>query len=315
MYQPYLRGKQFELIGLRELSESILASKSNKVSPIIEPVKDSSTLKTTLVELLAKDINFTLIVNPQKGTFDNTKKILDLFQSIVGSKRNYQIGVIFHNKLNHSNLIQKLEPYKEIIPSFSIIHDVIFDDIEFIISRYSEISPILYNVLNLDIVTRRYSRNFEKESLIELGDFFISQSKNSDYLSVGESPFSEEHLYYKDEGFIGFSDFLTIGKDYSETGFLPFAVAIHLSFPDNKNRIRVKHFVSNSNDDNSDIAGKFSEAIEKLIKWCNESGYDSIAIRKFRELYNGGNVHFPGLGTIKKLSMMNHIELVLKLMN
>ena len=131
------------------------------MSPIIEPVKDSSTLKTTLVELLAKDINFTLIVNPQKGTFDNTKKILDLFQSIVGSKRNYQIGVIFHNKLNHSNLIQKLEPYKEIIPSFSIIHDVIFDDIEFIISRYSEISPILYNVLNLDIVTRRYSRNFE----------------------------------------------------------------------------------------------------------------------------------------------------------
>ena len=72
---------------------------------------------------------------------------------------------------------------------------------------------------------------------------------------------------------------------------------------------------SNSNDDNSDIAGKFSEAIEKLIKWCNESGYDSIAIRKFRELYNGGNVHFPGLGTTKKLSMMNHIELVLKLMN
>lgn len=315
MYQPYLRGKQFELIGLRELSESILTKEPNKVSPTIEPVKDSSTLKTTLTELLSKDINFTLIVNPQKGTFDNTKKILDLLVSIVGEKRNYQIGIIFHNKLNHSNLIQKLEPYKHIIPSISIIHDVIFDDVEVIIDRYTEISEVKFNVLNLDVLTRRYARNFDKDTLVELGDFFVSQSKNSDYLNIGESQFSEEHLYYRDEGFVGFSDFLTIGKDYSESGFLPYAVAIHLSFADDKDRIRIKHFVSNSNDDNSDIAGKFSEALEKLIQWCNQTGYDSLAVRKFRELYNDGNIHFPGLGTIKKLSIMNHIELVLKLMN
>jgi len=77
------------------------------------------------------------------------------------------------------------------------------------------------------------------------------------------------------------------------------------------NRIKVKHFVSNSNDDTSDIAGKFEEALIKLITWCNETGYNSISIPIFREFHNNG--HFPGLGTIKKLSLMNHIDLVLKL--
>ena len=44
MYFPYLRGKQFELIALRETTE-ILAEHSLKISPLIEPVKNSSTLK------------------------------------------------------------------------------------------------------------------------------------------------------------------------------------------------------------------------------------------------------------------------------
>ena len=112
-------------------------------------------------------------------------------------------------------------------------------------------------------------------------------------------------------GFVGFSDYLTIGNDYSESGFLPYAVAIHLSYSDTKNRILVKHFVSDSNSDQSDVPGKFAEALDKLISWCNTFGYDSIAIPKFRDFHTTG--HFPGLGTLKKLSLMNHIDLVLRL--
>lgn len=46
MYFPYLRGRQFELIALRELLEGKRISE--KVIPIIEPVKPSSTLLKTL---------------------------------------------------------------------------------------------------------------------------------------------------------------------------------------------------------------------------------------------------------------------------
>ena len=45
MYFPYLRGRQFELIALRELVEHQLIGKH--IYPVIEPVKLSSTLTKT----------------------------------------------------------------------------------------------------------------------------------------------------------------------------------------------------------------------------------------------------------------------------
>ncbi len=312
MYQPYIRGKQFELIGIRELTTPVLSPKKSKVSPIIEPVKDSPTLRTTLKELTNNDINFTVIVNPQVGTFRNTDEIFNAVKAAVGNSRNYQIGVIFHGNIDHEKAIAILQKHSDAIPALSIIHNAVFQNVEDILQRYKEHFTINYNVINLSLTIRRYFRHFEEDTRIELDDYFNAQTKNSDYLKVDESNFSEEHLYYKEEGFAGFSDYLAIGEEYSETGFLPYAVAIHLSYAEQQtNRIKIKHFVSDSNDDQSDIAGKFAEALEKLIVWCDQTGYNSIAIPMFREYYQNG--HFPGLGTLKKLSLMNHIDLVLKL--
>lgn len=311
MYQPYLRGKQFELIGIRELTPDVLSPNKTKVSPIIEPVKDSSTLKTTLKTLVDSDINFTIIVNPQVGTFTDIDGIFNVIRSSVGDKRNYQVGIIFHSRSNHNKAIEVLQKYADIVPALTIIHNAAFDNITDILALYQEHFEIKYNVINLSATSKRYHRNFEENTRIELEDNFKAQTKNSDYLQVGESIFSEEHLYYKTEGFVGFADYLSIGEEYSETGFLPYAVAIHLSYADDNNKIKIKHFVSDSNDDTSDIAGKFAEALDKLIDWCDQTNYNSVAIPQFREYHTNG--HFPGLGTLKKLSLMNHIDLVLKL--
>ncbi|MFT3740637.1 MAG: sce7725 family protein [Breznakibacter sp.] len=312
MYQPYLRGKQFELIGIRELTTPVLVPNQTKVSPIIEPVKNSSTLKTTLKELVNSDINFTIIVNPQVGTFTDIDAIFDAIKSSVGDNRNYQIGVIFHRNSKHDKAIEFLQKYADFVPALTIIHNTAFDNITDILALYQQHFTVKYNVINLSATSKRYHRNFDESTRVELDDYFNSQTKNSDYLQVDESNFSEEHLYYKEEGFIGFSDYLSIGEEYSETGFLPYAVAIHLSYAEaTTKKIRVKHFVSNSNEDQSDIAGKFAQALDKLIAWCDETGYNSVAIPYFREFHTNG--HFPGLGTLKKLSLMNHIDLVLKL--
>lgn len=312
MYQPYIRGKQFELIGIRELIPNVLIKNRDKISPIIEPVKDSSTLKTTIKSLAENNINFTLIINPQVGTFTDTDRILTILKENVGGYTNFQIGIIFHSKIDHKTLMSFLKTHHLTEISLSLIHNTIFDNINDVINMYLEEGfSIKYNVVNLSLTSRRYFRNFEKTTWVELNDYFNAQTKNSDYLKIEESNFSEEHLYYQDKGFVGFSDYLSIGKEYSESGFLPFAVAIHLSYKDTSDRIKIRHFVSDSNDDNSDIGGKFAEALEKLIKWCGETQYNSIAIPIFREYYVKG--HFPGLGTLKKLSLMNHIDLVSKL--
>ncbi len=310
MYLPYLRGKQFELIALREISD-LLRENAQKISPIIEPVKDSSTFKSTIQVFLQKEINFTVIINPQVGTFRNPESILEILQSLAGSSSNFQIGIILNGKENLVDLKAILRQYPSVVHSLTLIHSYSYDEIRVIMTDLVAEFTVKYNVLNFGKIGRRYSRNFPSGTIVELDDYFISQQKNSDYLQIGESTFSEEHLYYLEEGYVGFSDFLTVGENYSDSGFLPYAVAIHISFSTDSGVVRVKHFVSDSNSDNSDIAGKFDEAINKLITWCDATSYDSPAIQAYRELHQNG--HFPGLGTLKKLSIINHIALILSI--
>ena len=65
MYYPYLRGKQFELILLRDNAE-LLAE--NNIHPIIEPVKSDFKALTRAFKVLNENgVNCTLVVNPQAG--------------------------------------------------------------------------------------------------------------------------------------------------------------------------------------------------------------------------------------------------------
>jgi hypothetical protein len=307
MYFPYLRGKQFELIALREMI-SIMSENKDKISPVIEPVRNSSTFNITIKELANNNINFNIIVNPKVGDLvNNTGTILDIIKREIPDFNNYQIAIIIDEKTDVEEIISTIKKNDLSFTGLTLIHNSIISNIEDIIEH----NDVVYNLISLQKTSKRYYRKFEDYTRVELDDNFISQQKNSDYLLNEDTFFSEEHLYYKEEGFIGFADYLTIGEPYSESGFLPYAVAIHISYADKKNKIRIKHFVSDSNEDTSDIAGKFAEALDKLIDWANSNGINSEAMNIFRDLYK--NKHFPGLGSIKKLSIMHHIELVLNL--
>lgn len=312
MYYPYLRGKQFELIALRELSE-LIADTPQKISPIIEPVKNSSTLKTTISELKNKDINFNIILNPSVGDLTGlSTEIIKTVSGEIGDYTNFQLAIIIDSQTGISDVRTLLHDISFGFSGFSLIHFGINNSVGDIISTVEASAPVVNNIIYFNKTSRRYYRNFPIDTRIGLDDYFNCLSKNSDYLSVPDSQFSEEHLFYKDDGYKGFSDFLTIGDNYSESGFLPYAVAIHLSYIEDDNKIRIRHFVSNSNDDTSDIGGKFAEANDKLVRWCYENNIEeTIGINQFKTLHDSG--HFPGLGSIKKLSVMHHIELVKKL--
>ncbi len=307
MYFPYLRGKQFELIALRELSP-IMSDNKDKISPVIEPIRNTSTFKTTIKELANNDVNFNIIINPKVGfLIDETKTILEFIKSELPHTENFQIAIIIDENTNIAEIISTIDKYDLSYKGLTLIHNIITPNIETIINK----NNVVYNLINSQKTSKRYYRNFTTTTRVELDDNFMLQQKNSDYLRAEESFFSEEHLYYKDEGYVGFSDFLTIGEPYSESGFAPYAVAIHISYSDTENKIRIKHFVSDSNEDRTDIAGKFAEALNKLIEWANTNEINSKAMDIFRKLYE--TKHFPGLGSIKKLSIMHHIELVLNL--
>ena len=313
MYFPILRGKQFELIALREMS-SILKANKTIISPVIEPVKESTAvLKKTLEVLAANDINFNIIVNPIEGELkSNYSLILQALKSILQGYSNFQICFYIH-KENSLNICYKIA--KEInfnFKGFSFILNVALEDLS-TLKKFDTIAPTLYNLVNFSKTNRRYNRNFSSETLVLLDDYFNSLTKNSEYAQNIDEPFTEEHLFYKKDGFIGFSDYLTVGNNFSEGGFLPYAIAIHLTYTDINHKLRIRHFVSDSNQDSTDIGGKFSEALDKLIKWVNENNLSTKAVVEFQELHRKG--HFPGLGSVKKLSIMHHIELLLNIID
>ena len=155
--------------------------------------------------------------------------------------------------------------------------------------------------------------NLTRENKVLLDDKFKPQVKNADYLRIPEEFFSDDHLYYKDDGYVGFGDYLTIGNDYAESGFLPYAIAIHFTYTKPNNEIWIRHFVSDSNSDTTDVAGKFGEALKKLVLFINTQNINTTVANEYRQLHTSG--HYPGLGSLKKLSIKNHIELVYNLLN
>lgn len=314
MYFPYLRGKQFELIALREILGSSKINTSN-ISPIIEPVKKSSSLEIALRELKNLNVNFNVILNPENGSLTKSSKlIIETLEQNLSDYSNFQIGIIIQNKrIQYDKLFSMIHESTLSTKNLMFIYLEELEETEIFDALAETYSlNVKYNVVDLRKTGRRYYKKFDRQTVVSLDDYFDAKNRNKDYLEKPCSFFTDEHLYFRESGFVGFADFLTIGDSYSETGALPYAIAIHISFIDHLNKIRVMHFVSDSNEDQADIAGKFAEAVSKLVDWADTENIHTKAVDDFRELHHNG--HFPGLGSLKKLSIENHIEVVLSVL-
>jgi len=306
MYFPYLRGKQFELIALRELIDVIVGS--GNIHSIIEPVRNStSTLNITLNQLIENEIPFSFIINPTVGDFtDDYEAVINIINENLSNYDNYQIGVLVESSTDF-DLVQGLIDNVDNNNQLLIIHRSRHPD-SARLEQFVNDNDVKFNLVNETIPLRRYRRIIEPDTKIILDDAFNSKSTNASYADTPDEFFSEEYLFYEEDGFVGFSDYLTIGNDYSDSGFAPYAVAIHLTYLNENGQIWIRHFVSDSNDDYSDVAGTYREALEKLIEFIENENINSIACTNFRNQFNTG--HYPGLGSVKKLSIMHHIELV-----
>lgn len=310
MYYPYFRGKQFELLALREMADVLAAS--GKIVPIIEPVsKNLSGLERALDALNEKEIRLIIICNPNVGDFKNqVQALLDFLRPRFISNALIEVGILINNETN-------FDAVEEFIASLNgnsrinMFHREYLNDAE-AFSNLCLNYPVQYHFSGPDVQIRRYRGIIQPESKIILEDKFIAQEQNKDYLKVPEELFSDEHFYFLEDGYAGFGDYTTIGMGYSEGGGAPVAVAIHLTYKKPDGKIWIRHFVSDNNVGQTDVAGKFGEALVKLIDFAKENLLESKALEKFRE--HSELQHYPGLGSIKKLSIMHHLELMTKIL-
>lgn len=302
MYFPYLRGRQFELIAIRELLEKGIIGK--KVIPIIEPVKLTSTLVKTLQLYVEKKHKIALVMNPEVGEFvskvkekrkTEDKMVYDLYKQLESE---CIINAYLMKKHTPNQLRKKTE-----IENLMIVNPK-RDCMDYFLDIYNKVEPA-YTLIPDD---RTFSRKAPNSKII-FEDRFKKAARNADYCKNEDEFFSEDHLYYNTEGCKGFSDYSVVGAEYNESGFAPSAVAIHIVYFSKDKTLRIRHFVSDSNDDYNDPAGKFGEAVKKLADWVEDTNQvRTEGINFFIECYNTGK--YPGLGTVKKYSIMHHLELM-----
>lgn len=303
MYFPIFRGRQFELLALREcINKNIL---SDKIIPIVEPVKVSSTYTKTVDSFIKAGKSIAIIRNPQVGSWTKDLK----------KESNSKIREQVSKQLKDANVISafyvtaKLDNCLNFAAKNGMSIDsllLLCDNPEYVANYENAVgdSIPLYNVIPDKGDFRRRIR----PNRVMCEDHFPKQTRNIDYLDIETEFFSSDHLYYADDGYKGFSDYTVVGKEYSETGFAPYAVAIHIVYFDEKNILRIAHFVSDSNDDISDPARKFAEAVKKFVDWNKVMKLDTVGIRELESAYH--NQTYPGLGVVKKYSIMHHLELM-----
>ena len=300
MYFPYLRGRQFELIALRELVEKGVLS--SRITPIIEPVKLSSTLVKTIEAYGENSKQLAIITNPKVGSFSSDAKE----EKNQKLKESLSACLKENNNILYMYLLRTSSKPEKFIAKHADNMGTICNDKDAIPvyeTNFSE-TDVKFNLIPDESGFRRKVR----KNRVLLADKFNKQERNNDYIEIDDEPFSEDHLYYSEDGYVGFADYSVVGEEYNETGFAPYAVAIHIVYFDTDESLRVKHFVSDSNDDISDPAGKFQEALAKLVEWNEGKQLDTVAMKEFEDLYR--REAYPGLGTVKKLSIMHHLELI-----
>ncbi|MDG6614266.1 sce7725 family protein, partial [Staphylococcus aureus] len=121
------------------------------------------------------------------------------------------------------------------------------------------------------------------------------------------------HSYYKDENNIGFGDYTITGNDFIEGGGPAYVVTVHASYIDSQrfDELFIRHYSSEDDGTPTNPGAKFKQALTKLISDFQSKRIlfeETEGLQEFIFLYKIG--HFPGLGQVKKISIMHHIETI-----
>lgn len=304
MYHPYFRGKQFDLLTIKETAATL---SSAGFTPIIEPVRGSlGALSRTLDAVVENEGQAIVIVNPEHGELSGAgEPLTGILQSNYLDSQHISAGILLTADTSLDEAVSCYHAHTAHSPAF--IHAG-FSEAKALSAKLGNLTKQNKHIFVDSNGVKLIAKHFKGAYRVLLRDGF-KRKKNKEYPPV--EPFSDLHVTYEDEGMDGFGDFLIVGDEFVDGGGLPLVLAIHLTFidPDQDDMMQIYHFKSKFHVTQKDPAGKFAEALAEMMKTLdsgNSKVYETEAVQEFRELYK--KKHFPGLGYIKKLSMSHHIQ-------
>lgn len=309
VYLPYLRGKFAELTAVREFSQQ-LPQLNRWLMPVIDPVRsDVSGVERAAQAMIDNGMRFALILNPERGDFDTAgddyfSRLSDDLKATCGTAWS---PAYLCREADAPEIREKLQDKEKALlvfqgrAAFTPSMQALTED------------PRVAWVLDGTERSRGFSESVRalthpRTALLE--DAFNRQERNADYALIPDELFSETPWYFRGDGYDGVSDFTTIARAFNDGGMLPHAVTIHMTYRQDET-IRIHHFVSDSNRGQENIQGKFAEAADKAADFYRQHRL-TVGARELLTMYEAGV--YPGLGTIKKWSIKNHLEVMATLL-
>lgn len=312
MYLPFLRGKLYELKAIKEFVDESYGQECGRyVMPIIEPVKKDLKPMFSCVEAMGRvDMPFAVVLNSKMG--DYQRALFDV-ASFVSDDRLQSVRWTPAFEVNGNANVDSIEwaireyNFRDVMLIFFTIVDL--DDEK--IAGLVENSAVKY-IVAMNLTQRPPFIAALKQAgkeIITLEDCFPEKTPNNAYRDNEDEFFSDTFTYYKSLfGMFGFSDFTALARNFREGGVLPQVVAIHMTYRKSAKAINVHHFLSDSRNGANNIREEFREANEKIPQFYEGKAL-TLAVRQLVEL------NYPGLGSIKKYSIKNHLELISRILH
>ncbi len=306
MYAPLLRGKQNELIAFRELSARI--AESDLIIPIFEPVKGNSTTTLSFDKYAEESMRFMLLVNPRVGDLTTDGDVEDrVIGPCLAEYDNYIPAFYADGGTTYPEIATFIEMYASRGLELALVYSS--ETAAGLSARLVGLTEIRYHVFFEGKTSTIFRSLFPAEKSILLSDVFSREERNADY--PPQEFFSDRHL--RVNGLAGFGDYSIAGSHYAERGGAANAVALHhVYFSDGRDSaLHMRHFISDRTTSTVDTAGKFIEALRKLVHTIPALGLinRTPTCEEYEHLLS--IQHFPGLGCAKKLALKHHFELFL----
>ena len=304
MYFPYLRGKQFELLAVRD-SDFLL---EGRILPVVDPISVSKRNQNQVLSIADKGIRFSLIMNGENVQgHDEPREIVKLF-AYLDSKYPGRVLPAFEIRAGHT--LPSLAKFSRAFRAHQCVvvhrnHNFSAVAIQRALRPLSQpsVQIILDGGVPHDLVG----------SLRAVGTVLLKDGFNRcrlNELYPARSNFGDLLYQYEHLGFDGFGDFSIIGDWYASGGGAPKTVALHLTERERSSLI-ANHFVSTTPPTKGDTADKYFDALEKLVRYTRSpirSSLDTKGVDGYLASYE--THHFPQLGKPKQWSIMHHMEIV-----
>jgi hypothetical protein len=192
MYHPYFRGKQFELITVRETAP--LLAESNFI-PIIEPVREAlSGLDRTLRAVCDAKGHAVVIVNPHYGDHaEGAENIASFLKLNFLEHHNVCAGILLKETTTVPEALMLSEGYNGIS---TFVHAG-FTDAKNLVGALGGKLPNTRHAFFEPYCGKLYRKHFEGSERVLLRDGFQKRSRNRDYPDV--ELYSDLHITYPDE--------------------------------------------------------------------------------------------------------------------